>query len=105
MNPEAHRLYLQGRYFKDRDTSEDLAKADDCFKRALALDASYAPAWAGIATVATRQVANGYITLAKGLAVTLEAASKAIELDPKNGEAYAALGLAHMMAHEWAQRT
>ena len=103
VNAEAHSLYLQGRYFKDRDTSEDLVKANDCFKRALALDASYAPAWAGIATVATRQVANGYVAMAKALAVTREAASKALELDPKNGEAYAALGIAHMMAHEWAQ--
>jgi len=103
VNAEAHGLYLQGRYFKDRDTREDLAKANDCFKRALALDATYAPAWAGIATVATRQVANGYISLAKALAVTREATSKALELDPKNGEAYAALGIAHMMAHEWAQ--
>ena len=103
VNAEAHGLYLQGRYFKDRDTSEDLAKANDCFKRALALDAAYAPAWAGIATVATRQVANGYMTLAKALVVTREATSKALELDPKNGEAYAALGIAHMMAHEWAQ--
>jgi TolB-like protein/tetratricopeptide (TPR) repeat protein len=103
VNAEAHSLYLQGRYFKDRDTSEDLAKANDCFKRALALDATYAPAWAGIATVATRQVANGYVAMAKALAVTREAASKALELDPKNGEAYAALGIAHMMAHEWAQ--
>jgi TolB-like protein/tetratricopeptide (TPR) repeat protein len=103
VNAEAHGLYLQGRYFKDRDTSEDLAKANDCFKRALALDATYAPAWAGIATVASRQVANGYVAMAKALAVTREAASKALELDPKNGEAYAALGIAHMMAHEWAQ--
>ncbi len=103
VNPEAHRLYLQGRYFKDRDTSEDLAKADDCFKRALALDANYAPAWAGIATVAIRQAANGYLTLDKELAVTRNAASRAIELDPKNGEAYSALGFVHMMAHEWAQ--
>jgi TolB-like protein/Flp pilus assembly protein TadD len=102
-NAEAHRLYLQGRYFQVRDTSEDLAKADDCFKRALALDATYAPAWAGIATVAIRQAANGYIALPKEITVTREAASKAIELDPKNAEAYSALGFVHMMAHEWAQ--
>jgi TolB-like protein/Flp pilus assembly protein TadD len=103
VNPEAHRLYLQGRYFRDRDTSEDLAKADDCFRRALALDATYAPAWAGIATVATRQAANGYSTPAKVFVIAREAASKAIELDPKNGEAYAALGIVQMMAHEWAR--
>jgi adenylate cyclase len=103
VNAEAHRLYLQGRYFKDRDTKEDLVKAEDCFRRALALDATYAPAWAGIATVAIRQAANGYIALPKEIAVTREAASKAIELDPKNAEAYSGLGFVHMMAHEWAQ--
>jgi TolB-like protein/cytochrome c-type biogenesis protein CcmH/NrfG len=102
-NAEAHRLYLQGRYFQVRDTNGDLAKADDCFKRALALDATYAPAWAGIATVAIRQAANGYIALPKEITVTREAASKAIELDPKNAEAHSALGFVHMMAHEWAQ--
>ncbi len=103
VNTEAHRLYLQGRYFQGRDTSEDLAKANDCFKRALALDATYAPAWAAISTVAERQVANGYITLAQGYGIAREAASKAIELDPKNGEGYAALGFVHMMVHEWPQ--
>jgi TolB-like protein/Tfp pilus assembly protein PilF len=103
VNAEAHSLYLQGRHFQDRDTSEDLAKANDYFKRALALDATYAPAWASIATVATRQVANDYIAMAKGSAITQEAASKAIELDSRNGEAYAALGIVHMMAHEWTQ--
>lgn len=103
VNPEAHSLYLQGRYLRDRDTREDLVKANDYFKRALKLDATYAPAWAAMATVATRQVANGYTTLAQGITATREAATKAIALDPKNGEAYAALALAHMMAHEWTQ--
>ncbi len=103
VNAEAHGLYLQGRYFQNRDTLEDLAKANDYFKRALALDATYAPAWAGIAIVATRQVANGYIAMDKAAAIARAAASKAIELDPKDGEAYAALGQVHMMAHEWPQ--
>ncbi len=103
VNSEAHALYLQGRYLKDRDTSEDLVKAEDCFRRALALDATYAPAWAGIATVASRQMANGYITEAKGLAAARDAASKAIQLDPQSGEAYAALGIVQILAREWTQ--
>jgi TolB-like protein/Tfp pilus assembly protein PilF len=103
VNAEAHGLYLQGRYFQNRDTSEDLAKANDYFKRALALDPTFAPAWASIATVATRQVANGYVITAKGSSVIREAASKAIELDSRSGEAYAALGQMQMMGHEWPQ--
>jgi len=103
VNADVHSLYLQGRFFKDRDTREDLLKANDYFNRALALDATYAPAWAGIASVVSRQVANGYITLAAAITSVRAAASKAVELDPANGEAYAALGLAHTMAHEWLQ--
>jgi adenylate cyclase len=103
VNPEAHNLYLQGRFFLDRDTREDLAKASEYFKRALALDPKYAAAWAGIGEVIDRQVANGYVTLAEGMIRAREAATKALELDPKIGEAYAILGLSHAMAHEWSQ--
>lgn len=103
LNAEAHSLYLQGRYFRDRDTQEDLLKAIDYFKRALALDPTYAAAWAAIATVGTRQLANGYTPFEEAIRATREAASKALALDPKSGEAYAALGLVHMAAHEWAQ--
>jgi len=35
-------------------------KANECFQKALQLDPGYAPAWAGVAQVALRQVANGY---------------------------------------------
>lgn len=103
VNPEAHNLYLQARFFMDRDTGENLAKANEYYKRALALDPQYAAAWAGIGEVIDRQVANGYVTLAEGKIRAREAATKALELDPKNGEAYAILGLSHVMAHEWQQ--
>jgi adenylate cyclase len=100
---EAHGLYLQGRYYKDRDTREDLLKAEDFFKRALALDPTYAAAWSGMGSVVERQTANGFITLAQGIKSARETGSKALELDPSNGEAYAVLGFGHVMAHEWEQ--
>ncbi len=95
-NSEAHNLYLQGIYFMDRDTDETLKKAIDCFERALALDASYAPAWAGLAFVYVRQLANGYIGVAEGADLSRAAAIKAIELDPTNGQAYASLATVQM---------
>jgi TolB-like protein/predicted Zn-dependent protease len=103
ISAEAHGLYLQGRYYKDRDTRVDLVKAEDFFKRALALDPTYAAAWAGMGTVVERQTANGFITLAQGIKSARETGSKALELDPNNGEAYAVVGFGHMMAHEWEQ--
>jgi TolB-like protein/tetratricopeptide (TPR) repeat protein len=103
VNPEAHNLYLQARFFMDRDNGENLAKANDYFNRALSLDPNYAAAWAGIGAAIDRQVANGYLPLAEGKIKAKEAATKALQLDPKNGEAYAILGLSHVMAHEWSQ--
>jgi len=43
-NPEAHSLYLQGRYFAQSDTRAGLDKAVDYFKRAIAIDPGYASA-------------------------------------------------------------
>jgi TolB-like protein/Flp pilus assembly protein TadD len=95
-NIEAHTLYLQGMYFKDQDSEESLKKAIDCFERARALDPSYASAWAGLAIAYIRQLANGYIEIAQGAELGRAAATRAIELDPTNGQAYGVLGTVQM---------
>ncbi|HZF14637.1 MAG TPA: tetratricopeptide repeat protein [Steroidobacteraceae bacterium] len=95
-NAEAYNLYLQGNYFRDRDTEASLQKALDLFQQARDLDPNYAPAWAGIASTTMRQLANGYIGIAEGAELVRAAANKAIELDPTNGQAYASLGTIQM---------
>jgi TolB-like protein/class 3 adenylate cyclase len=47
-NPEAFQLYLQGKFFGERVTQADSDKAIDLFRRALAIDPSFALAWAGL---------------------------------------------------------
>ena len=47
----AYEYYLRGRQHLPRMTQADLDTAGDMFQRAIALDASYGPAWAGLATV------------------------------------------------------
>lgn len=47
LNPAAHRLYLKGRFFWARRSSADLTKAADYFRRALAVDSSYARGYLG----------------------------------------------------------
>ncbi len=96
-NTEAHNLYLQGIYFRDRDSEESLKKAIECFERARSLDANYAPAWAGLANVYIRQLANGYIGVAEGAELSRAAAIRAIELDPTSGQAYASLAIVQMV--------
>jgi tetratricopeptide (TPR) repeat protein len=60
-NPEAHRLYLQGRYFSDRLSEEDTAKGIRYLKEALALDPQHASAWAELAKAYS---ASGRVPLA-----------------------------------------
>jgi eukaryotic-like serine/threonine-protein kinase len=48
-NPEAYQLYLKGRYYTARFTTEGLAKGLEYFHQAIALDRNYALAYAGIA--------------------------------------------------------
>jgi hypothetical protein len=48
-NRVAYRLCLKGRYFWSKRTAADLAKAVDYFRRALAVDPSYATAYLGLA--------------------------------------------------------
>jgi len=98
VSPQAHNLYLQGRYLIASDTAEDLTKAGAYFQRALDLEPGYAPAWAGLALVAARQIANGYIPVADGIARAATAAQKSVELDPSYAEGYVELGRSRMLS-------
>jgi hypothetical protein len=49
VNPEAHELYLKGRYFWSKRTREALTKSLEYFQRAIERDPSYALAYAGLA--------------------------------------------------------
>lgn len=90
-NAEAQEFYLQGRYYWDKRTPEDLNKAVDFFTQAVVHDPNYAPAYVGLADCyhllrefATMPSADAYPR-------ALAAAKKAVELDPSSAEAYASL--------------
>ena len=48
-DPEAHRLFLQARYFIDRNTREDTRKGIGYLKEALLLEPEFALAWGSLA--------------------------------------------------------
>jgi eukaryotic-like serine/threonine-protein kinase len=48
-NPEAHELYLKGRYYWNKRTPSDLATAISYFNQAIARDPGYALAYSGLA--------------------------------------------------------
>jgi TolB-like protein/Flp pilus assembly protein TadD len=95
-NPEAHELYLKGRYFWNRRTGENLRKAADYFQQAINLDPSYALAYSGLADC------HVLLPLYPGLGSNprdelpkaLEAARKAVELDDSLAEAHTSLARA-----------
>jgi len=102
-SPEAHDLYLQGRYLVAQDTSEGTARALDSFERAIAIDPDFAAAWAGISFARFRQAANGYAPVASSYDAAMEAARRAVRIDPSLPSGHN--GVASVLAarnYDWA---
>jgi serine/threonine protein kinase/TolB-like protein/Tfp pilus assembly protein PilF len=101
-NPEAYRLYLEGRQAWYGRTAAGLKKSIDMFQQAIAADPNYALAYAGLAD--TYNVASSYdinITPRQAQLLADEASRKALELDGSLPEAHAARAGALTMAWRW----
>jgi serine/threonine-protein kinase len=93
-NPEAHDLYWRARYSASANTEQGLRLAIDLYGRALAVDSTYALAYAGIAT-AWEWLGDMYLAPAEVLPKAREAALRALALDSGLADAHAALGFLH----------
>jgi TolB-like protein/Flp pilus assembly protein TadD len=89
-NAEAYQWYLQGLYYSSKPTHEGIAKSIDYYKRAIAADSQFAPAYVNLAT--------NYMLLSVGegpsklMPQAIATVRKAIELDDELAEAHAELG-------------
>ncbi len=93
-NPDVYTQYLLGRHFFNRATVDGYNRAASAYKKAIALDSKFAPAWAGLAH-ATYWIADSADSAAhifEGQRRALEAAEKAVALAPDLAEAYVARG-------------
>src|SRR6266480_3456161 len=90
-NTEAYDLYLQGLYFSNKGSEEDLRKALGLFQRALDKDPKFSRAWTGIAKV-WFFLADVYVKPLEAYPASKAAALKAIALDEKDAEAHCYLG-------------
>jgi tetratricopeptide (TPR) repeat protein len=90
-NAEAQELYLQGRYYWDKRTPEDLNKAVDFFTQALVHDPNYAQAYVGLADCYNLLREFATMPAAEAFPRALAAARKAVELDDSSAEAHASL--------------
>jgi len=103
-NPEAYRLYLEGRQQWYGRTSEGLRKSVELFQRAIVADPNYALAYAGLAD--TYNVATGYGTLIQpkqAFALADQASRKALELDDTLSEAHNARAITLTNQLKWSE--
>jgi serine/threonine protein kinase len=102
-NPEAYRLYLEGRQLWYGRTPAGLEKSIELFHQAIAADPNYALAYSGLAD--TYNIAPSYIpiTSKQGELLADEAARKALELDDSLPEAHAARAFALANAWRWSE--
>ena len=90
-NPEAHQLYLKGRYFWNKRTTENLKKAIDYFEQAIGKDPGYALAYSGVADAHAVLPYYAGTPPKDDAAKALAAARKAVELDESLAEAHTSL--------------
>jgi len=86
-NIEVYDLYLQGLYFSNKSSEEDLRRALSFFQRAVEKDPTFSRAWTGIAKV-WYFLADVYVKPLDAYSASKEAALKAIALDEKDAEAH-----------------
>jgi serine/threonine-protein kinase len=99
-SPDAHLLYLEGRYHWNRRSPEGFNRAIDQFNAAIARDPSYAAAHAGLADVYNLLGTYGALAPADAFPRARSAARRAIELDPNLAEAHTSLAYA-LQNYDW----
>jgi len=99
-NPEAHRLYLLGRYEFGKYTQAGWNNAIRYYEQALKLDPNYALAYCGLAD---NYAYMGSVVMPEKEAIAKEKefAQKALELDPELAEAHMSIALALIGAFDW----
>src|SRR5438046_2041738 len=99
-NPEAHRLYLLGRYEFGKYSEAGWTSSIRYYAQALKLDLNYALAYSGLAD--TYAYMGGVVMSSKEAVVKeKEIAQRALELDPELPEAHLSLGCALGGAFDW----
>jgi serine/threonine-protein kinase len=100
-NPEAHQLYLTGRYYWNRRTAETLKRAAEYFQQAIDKDPGYALAWAGLADCYAVYSYYDVLSTKESMPLAREAAKKALEIDDTLAAAHASLAYAQRHYWDW----
>ena len=100
INPEAFQLYLKGRYHWNKRTPEGFQKAIEYFQQATAKDPAYALAYVGLADTYTYFSFFDVVPPREAMPKAKAAATRALEIDNRLGEAHVSLGYVSYM-YDW----
>jgi len=99
-NPEAHRLYLLGRYHFGKATQAGWSDAIQAFNQAIQLDPNYALAYCGLADN-YGFLGGSFMPGNEAWSKEKDAAQKAVALDPNLADAHLSLALALATDYDW----
>lgn len=101
-NYDAYDAYLLGRQRRSRRTKAAMQQAVGYFQRAIDLDPDFALAHVGLADTYLVLISHG-LPRGETLAKARPSITRALELDERSGDAYAARGLYHTQTGEFAK--
>jgi tetratricopeptide (TPR) repeat protein len=103
-DPEAYRLYLEGRQLWYRRSQTELEKSVDLLDQATKRDPKFAAAFAAMADSYNQLGYLGFRPLGLTIPKAQSAAEQALTLDPQSADAHAALGFINAMwLWEWKE--
>jgi DNA-binding winged helix-turn-helix (wHTH) protein/TolB-like protein/Tfp pilus assembly protein PilF len=103
-DPEAYRLYLQGRYFSQKITEPEVRRGIQFFNQAIGVDPTYALAYAGMADAYRSLPINGDVPSADVMPEAKAAAERALAIDPDIADAHIALGyVSSWYEYDWVK--
>lgn len=100
VNPQAYNSFLQGQYFRERRSPENLQKAIGHYEEAIKLDPNYAYAWAGLAWAHALMGNYGYGPIHESYEKARKEAEKALQLDDGLAMAHRAISFVAQW-HDW----
>lgn len=104
VNPEAHDLYLRGKYHYFKLTKKELEKANEYFQQAIEVDPNYAQAYAGLAASYEYLSWASHLPLDEAKSKTSALLRKALEIDDTLAEAHLALsGVQFYLDWDWLE--
>jgi TolB-like protein/Tfp pilus assembly protein PilF len=90
-DPEGYALYLQAVQLGRLSTTEAFRQSDALYRKVLAIDPQYVPAWTELARNSYHEASQGLLSWNEGLAQAREAAMKALAIDSEYAPAHAVL--------------